>query len=87
LSKVVTNRNKDNYLQIRITKEDKAKLKAIAKENGLKVADLVNLKIKQLLDGKENGKLDNDIKVLAYDKLMKKQGILKFEDIEQRIHY
>jgi len=87
LSRVVTNRNKDNYLQIRITKEDKSKLKAIAKENGLKVADLVNLKIKQLLDGKENDELDNDVKILAYDKLMKKQGTLRFADIEQRIHY
>jgi len=78
---------KDDFLQIRINKEDKARLKELARANGLSLADLLGLKIKQLLDSKENGKLDSDVKILAYDKLMKKQGILKFEDIEQRTHY
>jgi len=78
---------KDGFLQIRINKEDKATLKAIAKENGLKLAELLDLKIKQILDGRKNGELDNDVKLLAYDKLMRKQGVLRFEDIKQTIHY
>jgi len=76
---------KDEQINIRIAPKVKADLKAIADKHGLKLSELLNLKIKQLIENDKLGIVDKDIGSLAYNKMMKKG--FKFKNIKTVYHY
>ena len=65
---------KEARLTIRISPKNKGKLSSLAKQNGLTISDLMNLKIQKMLDDFERGIIEDDIKAKVYDKHMRKEG-------------
>ena len=74
--------SKDKFLQIRISEIDKEKLIRLAKKSGLTISDLINLKIEKMLEDFERGIIQPDVQAQAFDKVRKKQGVLKFENVK-----